>query len=782
MEESQPFNIVIHGTPEQALLKEFIYERHWDLIPDALEIPKTKKKGWKLIFYKDEDKNFFDEIKKLNFKNIAIICFDNGEARDELIKNFIIEFMQSKKPYKLFPYFILFKSLDELIEIKLNELLNNIKDKNDDFEIYKMNLIFASKENSLEPYLSKIYKIYCSFTNLIIKADKEINEFNRNEDYKRVLDTIKRDPIMLESINDISKVYDELIEKTEYNNIVLSFNLSLDDCNNLLKTTFDKFKEFLSNDEHPFFIFYTNDANITKEKIYETIYNEQKEEDNTWKIDIRNILVINSIEEIYNTIIKVHSYFNELEYKENFDYDPSCTINFLFAGATGSGKSTLINRLLGEKRTFVSHRNKTKTFNTYFHRYFPFQFYDTPGFEIGKDEENKALTKNIENNDKFAKIKEKTHVVFYILNESNKILNDIELEFINDILDKKILIFIIWNYHEKKYLGRYKNELKEKIKKKFSNKERKDYLIKHNYFVNLLDENCKEIGIIINHISKEFAESQKINKEIISKFEEFKKEDEQFFNNNEEIENLINNLNKNEIDIHIDPDLNKKIDGAKLENLKNEFYKKSEKSIFLNGNIKDIIKSKREEAENLLGGITGYKFSNFFMGAIPIPLLDKKLTKDSRVKLINQIFEIYSPVIEFIKKNNKEKKIDKNEEQVKRATANLIGDATGIIGGLAFAGKNVVKFIPELATGIAGVIILAATSVGTGVKSVFDVDKLGKQIIDYLEQEIKKLNVSEIYYERAKKYCKAIEKLKKFESYFNGQYLFKYDCDINKEN
>ena len=152
------------------------------------------------------------------------------------------------------------------------------------------------------------------------------------------------------------------------------------------------------------------------------------------------------------------------------------------------------------------------------------------------------------------------------------------------------------------------------------------------------------------------------------------------------------------------------------------------------------------------------------------------------VKLINQIFEIYSPVIEFIKKNNKEKKIDKNEAQVERATANIVGDATGIIGAFAFAGKNAIKFIPELATGIVGFIILALASVGTGVKSVFDVDKLGKQLIDYLEQEIKKLNVSEIYYERAKKYSKAIEQLEKFESYFNGQYLFKYDCDINKEN
>ena len=48
---------------------------------------------------------------------------------------------------------------------------------------------------------------------------------------------------------------------------------------------------------------------------------------------------------------------------------------------------------------------------------------------------------------------------------------------------------------------------------------------------------------------------------------------------------------------------------------------------------------------------------------IPIPLLDKKLTKESRLRMINQILEIYSPAFQFYKKNSKEmSKIDENEE------------------------------------------------------------------------------------------------------------------------
>ena len=172
---------------------------------------------------------------------------------------------------------------------------------------------------------------------------------------------------------------------------------------------------------------------------------------------------------------------------------------------------------------------------------------------------------------------------------------------------------------------------------------------------------------------------------------------------------------------------------------------------------------------------------------IPIPLLDKKLTKESRLKMINQILEIYSPAFQFYKKNNKEmSKIDENEEQLSRALLNGLGDLTLAAGiGCEVAATslrtifNFFKSIPKFASGAAGGIVTGIISLATGYQSYRDVEKLGNQIIDYLENKLNELNVYDIYYDSAKKYNKAIRQLDKFAAFFDDSHEIKYDCDID---
>ena len=226
-------------------------------------------------------------------------------------------------------------------------------------------------------------------------------------------------------------------------------------------------------------------------------------------------------------------------------------------------------------------------------------------------------------------------------------------------------------------------------------------------------------------------------------------------------------------------------DEKELEKLNSDFSKLCKASKFLKENIKEYRNKKKDEALNL---VSVFKRSNFFWGMIPLPILDKKMTKESRLKMINQLFQIYAPVFELIKRQKKEvKKIDENEEQIPRAIINGIGDLTLVGGvGIEIATNlgyilNILKSTLKLLSGGLGIVVSLVISLGTGYKSCKDAEDLGIQIVKLLEQEFVKLNAYEIYYDCAIKYNKAINQLEKFAEYFGGEHEIKYDCDIDKK-
>lgn len=180
-----------------------------------------------------------------------------------------------------------------------------------------------------------------------------------------------------------------------------------------------------------------------------------------------------------------------------------------------------------------------------------------------------------------------------------------------------------------------------------------------------------------------------------------------------------------------------------------------------------------------------FQKSNFGWGMIPIPILDKIKTGESRLKMINQIFKIYNPVFELIKRQKKEvNKVDENETQIPRAVANAFGDLS-LFGGVALETLTffgVVKwFVPKFVSGSVGLVFTLVISLATGYKSYKDARDLGTQIINILEQEFTKLNAYEIYYDSAKKYNKAICLLEEFASNFDDKHEIKYDINIDEE-
>jgi len=153
------------------------------------------------------------------------------------------------------------------------------------------------------------------------------------QEQNKIVNKLKRKPYIFKEKAEIFQKIVELIEKKEYNNIIIFFDLSVEDSSLII---FDIIKIIngndLFNDEHPFFIFCTEDEEVNKKDIYIKVNNLQKDFINEQKIDMRNISVIHNIENIYSIIIQRHNYFNQIETNINNQFDTSCTINALFAG------------------------------------------------------------------------------------------------------------------------------------------------------------------------------------------------------------------------------------------------------------------------------------------------------------------------------------------------------------------------------------------------------------------------------------------------------------------
>lgn len=783
--------IFVLGKPNLKSLENFINKDYFKYISDDTKIIPSINNDYSFKFFKDySHSDIFKECEKIKFENMAILSFYEDKRRDELIEYFITKFVEKKYDTEIFPFLIILKEkYEEFIENKYENLLMKYKDKIN-VDKCKKKLIIALKENSLESYISKITQIFNGYSNLLID-DKSFQKMMELQEQNEIIYKLKREPYIFKTKAEIFQKLVELIEKKEYNNIIILFDLSVEDSSQII---FDIIKIIngndLLNDEHPFFIFYTENQEVNKKDIYIKVNNLQKDFINEQKLDVRNISVIHNIENIYSIIIQRHNYFNQIETNINNQFDTSCTINALFAGNSGTGKSTFINRLLGEKRAYVSDKAKTKIYDVYYHKFIPLKLFDSIGFEVGKTEENKDLKNIIKSNESFEKIMEKIHVVYFML--QNEKLNTVQLDFINYVIDKNISIFLIGNKIEKINLKRKSFKSAINDYPKFDD-NKKNYLIDHLYFVDLLAEQCEEIGKIIRHTNQEFLESYNSHKEIIQKFEAFLNEQKEILYKEAappvEKDKLINHGDEEDNNknlIHIDPEMNNNInikEEKDLRKLNSDFSLLCKSSKFLKENIKEFGDKKKREASKV---ISEFKTSNFFWGMIPVPILDKKKTKESRLKMINQIFQIYSPVFELIKRQKKEvNKIDQNETEIPRALANGIGDLT-LVGGLgieiaSYSGYviNILSKVPRFVTGGLGLAATLGISLITGYKSSKDVEELGSQIVKLLEQEFIKLNAYEIYYDCAKKYNKAINQFEKLAEYFDAQHEIKYDCDID---
>ena len=638
-----------------------------------------------------------------------------------------------------------------------------------------LNIFFCLEEREKPDYFDNILKIINE------EQDKLINKGSFNK--LQILEEISY--YLGNRIQNRGK-----IKKKQTQNVIISY-LSFDDSTDLLISFITKFERgIVKNDAHPFFIFlpYKNNDNLNKQNLMNEIKEFQRNKNKERMLDSRNIS-FESQETIYAKIISLYEYFNE-SYENNIDlfekndknlYDKSNTINIMVIGKRGTGKSTFINRLLGEKKAYAQRNGKTSIIKEYYHKKYPLKIIDSEGFEIGNknqiDNVKALLKSNNLNYEKLIKNK-KIHFILYLFKNRDKI-EDIELEIIRNLYKYNIyMFFIISNMNEEdeesskndleEALSNYQNKNENNEIEGFNENEIED-ILKNTFCLDFLDENYSDtFKNIISSIYEILEGKKETNDKII----------EYYFNYNNLIQTKGNDkillpndlLNENQNLIKRDKGILRKNSISPPEEIILLIKQEIKNNIFYTDYETDR-KNKKQLAEDILDK---YKKYTFAWGMIPIPFLDSYLSNKSREKMILEIGNIYSVVIKKRQEENNSKEYEEDKPNA-RNIGNTASRITSIVGALFQIGQFSLKTIFF----VGGIGIGLLTSLITGGLSLKETLKIGQDIIDEFDKEYVKINIIDIYYDLAKKLNDNFQMLRNFPNDFDNGW---YDIDINQIN
>ena len=327
---------------------------------------------------------------------------------------------------------------------------------------------------------------------------------------------------------DFLKLYKKAIEnrgKDEEKRILLVF-LDYPQLLESIKNIIEKLYMF-----QPFILIFTEKEKKffkyeVKSKIYELLDEDEDEDDNEIFpfFDINNIFIYKNNEESYKKtiipILKVYRYFNQLGDSffrqlpeliniENLENDIQYLFhthyfNILLCGKTGVGKSTFINTIMREKKSFTSKLKSAGTFrnNYYIHKRYPIKIIDVCGFAEGSEAKEiqkklNAIFKQDSNdiiidepmNDIFTFYGDKRnniHLLLYfnVYNDKYDILPG-ELPVIYEAVENKIPIVFIVNKCPKKILKKPKKLEKLKNEVKMA-REDSDFKDNKTFYINCI--------------------------------------------------------------------------------------------------------------------------------------------------------------------------------------------------------------------------------------------------------------------------------------------------------
>ena len=460
---------------------------------------------------------------------------------------------------------------------------------------------------------------------------KQISESSENKfEFKGKFDKIS----ILNEISYYSGVRDanrgQIDVKQIYNIVILC--ISFNDAKNLLFDFIKKFeKSPIKNDAHPFFIFlpYENNANYNKEQLINEINEFQKNKNSTRKLDSRNISFENK-ETIPTKIKMIYNYYNEIdEVNQNVNYNKSNMINILTIGRRGSGKSTLINRLLGEKKAYAQKSAKTLSIKEYYHKYYPIKFIDSAGFEIGTLKHIDNITEFLRIN--FRNIFQKIHFIFYEFKKDDK-FDDNELKIIKELYKYNIEIFFVITHITEDDEYSAIDEFEESLKNYHFSEDTIKNIINNTFCLDLLDiKYSDKLSELIDSVYKKIIKYEESNNKILEYINDFNNIPRE---NNGEIKPLINENSEKEgiLTKKVTKNPNDVIESIK-DKIKNNIF------------FVDFETDRKNRKEEALRIVKSYENTGFWLAFIPIPFYNMYLQEKSREEMINELGKIYHIVL-----------------------------------------------------------------------------------------------------------------------------------------
>ena len=408
-------------------------------------------------------------------------------------------------------------------------------------------------------------------------------------------------------VNDDKSAFEKLEENINNNklyNVILSGHNTVEKAYGLLKSFLDYNIEkqyCFDNSNYPFFLF-LEDEQLNKKKLYAHYIEEEKKREDldiAYIIESKIILFINLEFNLKDSLVKVVNYYHrkDIEIKTNDYYSP--LITFMFIGLTGTGKSTMINELNGEKLAYSSSENQMKTrFKgekkklVYKNGKYPILNQDTEGFEIADNSQIEQIYKNIDKNIGIH-LKDRVHVVIYLF-KNDRGLDNNDVPLLIQLHKMKILYYFIHprkEGHSMQLIGKANRLILSLIKKIKDNDEG----IK-NLFQNHDMNEAKKLLEEINGTLKERIFSADIltpnSKGLIALLEQIKKDLLKIYNIHQQYLNKIEEFERNPETVKVG------ISGNISSQNQNDYIKILDDSpFFYKHSIDDI---KRKEAERLL--------------------------------------------------------------------------------------------------------------------------------------------------------------------------------------
>ena len=397
----------------------------------------------------------------------------------------------------------------------------------------KMNIIIFNKNDDS---LSTFYK-----NKNIVMQDIKIKIFEN-----KILYDVKKS-------NDIDWIFIEFKNNNFNAMIENAFNFISDNFNNINVDGESAIIVFLkkeNNEELDLISYFKKQSNLKRSRLL-FISNDKNIdfykkfiEENELNFDVKDIKLIKEEEfenQIMDKLVDCYKYYYQIGDDEiilpkinenNIEFNLKYTVNIFVTGKPGTGKSTLINLLLNEKKAKESTgKNTTNKIIKFIKKNSSLAFYDTPGFVSGDDidETIKLLKEKVKEMNLY---KEKIHGILYLINSILvRTMDDNEIDFIKFLLGYNIPIFFVLNFsnpNKKKsqlFLKRFLEEINNSINNfQFSSniyqvnlkndydgnevyginilmKGLYDYYSKHKINVNLLNDIQSEEQMmnIINH-------------------------------------------------------------------------------------------------------------------------------------------------------------------------------------------------------------------------------------------------------------------------------------------